>query len=304
MEKFIKHVTYIVENSILEEKEKNKLLRFIEMVKKDVEDTQKSEQLYNRQKNCFYKSYQDYLIYACICSGIEDIMEQISKLYAQKIIVGKPSYESIKSNRVKAHIMHALMNGKEVIIVDDGKEYEEIGKNVGGKIFKNIHDKEYFENVALKYLKAIPSSTTYYDAKHNIPENMEKIEEYPLLKEVLIHVNPVETVRIGLDLIGSKVALHYEITVADILSQLRGKVSVPCEVLLANKGDLYELTDSCNNKFGVYFIRHENGKLHGLNQHALCPVVAHISAILSLKLIEPNDGKILNTKEFKYAETF
>lgn len=223
---------------------------------------------------------------------------------ARGLIVGKPSYETNKSNRNKVHIMSALMNGKEVIIVDDGKEYEQIGKNLGGKIFKNIHDKEYFESVALKYLKAIPSNTTYYDAKYNITENMEKIEEYPLLREVFIHVNPVETVRIGLDLIGSKVALRYQITAADVLSQLRGKVSVPCEVLLANKGDLLELTDSCNNKSGVYFIRYENGKLCGLNQHALCPVIADISAILSLKLIEPSDGKILNTKEFKYAETF
>jgi len=138
------------------------------------------------------------------------------------IVVGKPSYEATKSNRNNAHIMHALVNGKRVVIVDDGKEYEEIGKNIGGKFFKNIHDKEYFENVALKYLKAIPSNTTYYDAKYNISENMEKIEEYPLLKEVLIHINPIETVRIGLDLIGSKVALGYQITVADVLSQFSG----------------------------------------------------------------------------------
>lgn len=168
----------------------------------------------------------------------------------------------------------------------------------------DIPDKEYFEHAALKYLKAIPSSTTYYDAKYNIRENMEKVEQYPLLKDVLIHVNPVETVRTGLDLIGAKVTLRYQITVADVLSQLRGKISVLCEVVLADKGDLLELNDSCNNKSGVYFIKYENGKLYGLNQQALCPVVAPISEILSLKLIEPSDGKILNTKEFKYAETF
>ena len=34
MEKFIKYVSSIVANSTLQEKEKNKLLRFIEMVKK------------------------------------------------------------------------------------------------------------------------------------------------------------------------------------------------------------------------------------------------------------------------------
>ena len=85
---------------------------------------------------------------------------------------------------------------------------------------ENIHDKEYFEGVALKYLKAIPSNTTYYDAKYNIRENMENVEQYPMLKEVLINKNPVETVRTGLDLIGAKVALSYQITVFDVLSQI------------------------------------------------------------------------------------
>ena len=87
---------------------------------------------------------------------------------------------------------------------------------------KNIHDKEYFENVALKYLKDIPSNITYYDAKYNLCENIKMVEQYPLLKNVLIHKNPVETVRIGLDLIGAKVALRYQITVSDILTQLSG----------------------------------------------------------------------------------
>lgn len=88
------------------------------------------------------------------------------------------------------------------------------------KIIKNIHDKEYFENVALRYLKAISANTTYYDAKYNIREYMEKIEEYPLLKEVIVHINPVEKVQTGLDLIGSKVVLHYQMTVADVLAQI------------------------------------------------------------------------------------
>ena len=35
-------------------------------------------------------------------------------------------------------------------------------------------------------------------------------------------MNPVETVRIGLDLIGAKVALRYQITVSEVLSQLSG----------------------------------------------------------------------------------
>lgn len=85
---------------------------------------------------------------------------------------------------------------------------------------QNIHDKEYFENVALKYLKTMPSKVTYYNAKYNIRENIEK---YPLPKDILMHINPVETVRIGLDLIGSKVALSYQITVSDVLSQLSDK---------------------------------------------------------------------------------
>lgn len=125
-------------------------------------------------------------------------------------------------------------------------------------------------------------------------------------------------------------------------TQTNQKVSVPCEVLLAfvaefvrtekitkleqmdnrtilglnpigineelfakfNKGDLLETIDSYNHKFGVYFIRYEKGKFYGLHQHTLIPVIAPISSIKSLKLITPNDGKILNTKEFKYAETF
>lgn len=81
MEKFIKYMKYIVENSTLEETEKNKLLRFIKMVKKDVDDTQKSEKLYNKQKNCFDKAYHDCLKYACICAGIEDVNKQILELY-------------------------------------------------------------------------------------------------------------------------------------------------------------------------------------------------------------------------------
>lgn len=87
---------------------------------------------------------------------------------------------------------------------------------------QNIHDKEYFENVALEYLRALPLSMTYYEAKHNIRENMEKLEQYPLLQYVLIRMNLVEAIRIGLDLIGSKVSLRYQMTVADVLSQLSG----------------------------------------------------------------------------------
>lgn len=86
MEKCIKYVTSIVANSTLAEKEKNKLLRFIEVVKKDVEDVQKSEKLHNRQKNSFYKAYADCLIHACICFGIEDVNEQILNSYGQKDI--------------------------------------------------------------------------------------------------------------------------------------------------------------------------------------------------------------------------
>ena len=88
--------------------------------------------------------------------------------------------------------------------------------------YLNIYDKEYFENVALKYLKAIPSNMTYYDAKYNLCENMEMVERYPLLKNVLIHMNPIETVRVGLDLISAKIALRYQITVSEVLAQLSG----------------------------------------------------------------------------------
>lgn len=185
MEKFIQYVIFIVDNSTLEEKEKNKLLQFIEMGKKDIEDAQKSEKLYSRQKKCFYKAYYDCIKNACICYGIEDIHERILKLHESKLIIGE------------------ITNNKS-----------------DGIHLPNIYDKEYFENVALKYLKALPSNITYYDAKYNILKNMEMVEDYPLLKEALIHVNPVETIRTGLDLIGGKVALRYQITIADVLFQL------------------------------------------------------------------------------------
>lgn len=85
---------------------------------------------------------------------------------------------------------------------------------------KNIYTKRYFEKVALEYLKTIPSDVFYYDAKDNISKHIEKVEQYPLLNKLLINTNPVETIRIGLDLISSKVALRYQITVSDVLSQL------------------------------------------------------------------------------------
>jgi len=131
MEKFIKYVTSIVANSTLEEKEKNKLLQFIEMVKKDVEDAQKSEKLHNRQKNCFYKAYKDCLIYACICFGIEDVNEQISNLYAQKVIVGESGYELIKRNYSKMAMISKKIQGNNLVIVDDGKEYKSLCENLG-----------------------------------------------------------------------------------------------------------------------------------------------------------------------------
>lgn len=110
MEKFIKYATSIVGNSTLEEKEKNKLLRFIEMVKKDVEDAQKSEKLHNRQKNCFYKGYQDCLIYACICSGIEDMREQILKLYKQESEETKVS-DQIRQSTAASRLLNPLLEG-------------------------------------------------------------------------------------------------------------------------------------------------------------------------------------------------
>ena len=57
-----------------------------------------------------------------------------------------------------------------------------------------------FKIVALMYLKAIPSNITFYDSKNNTRENMEKIEQYPISKNSIISMNPVDAVSIGLDL--------------------------------------------------------------------------------------------------------
>lgn len=79
-----------------------------------------------------------------------------------------------------------------------------------------------FEIVALMYLKAIPSNITFYDSKNNTRENMEKIEQYPISKNSIISMNPVEAVSIGLDLISDKIAFSNQTTVADVLSQVIG----------------------------------------------------------------------------------
>lgn len=82
MENFIKKVVHIVENSTLETGEKSKLLQFIEMVKKDVKDTQNAintGKLCIKGKSCFYKAYADCIKHACICYGLVDIEEQILK---------------------------------------------------------------------------------------------------------------------------------------------------------------------------------------------------------------------------------
>lgn len=80
MEEFIKQVLFIVENAKLESKEKNSLLQFIEMIKKDIKDVENAVntgKLTIKEKSCFYKAYADCIKYACICQGIEDINEQI-----------------------------------------------------------------------------------------------------------------------------------------------------------------------------------------------------------------------------------
>lgn len=107
----------------------------------------------------------------------------------------------------------------QCIIFDSIKDFFD-NKEACEMNLKNIHTKGYFEKVALEYLKTIPSNAFYYDAKDNISKNIEKVEQYPLLNKLLINTNPVETIRIGLDLISSKVALRYQITVSDVISQL------------------------------------------------------------------------------------
>lgn len=76
MDNFIKNIKYIVENSALEANEKNRLMRFIKMVKKDAENV-KNGKLYIKAKSCFYKAYEECIINACICHGIEDIQEKL-----------------------------------------------------------------------------------------------------------------------------------------------------------------------------------------------------------------------------------
>lgn len=80
MEKIIKRVIFIIESSTLETKEKNKLLQFVEMVKKDIkyaEDAVNAGKLPVKARSCFYRAYTDCIKYACICQGIKDIHEQI-----------------------------------------------------------------------------------------------------------------------------------------------------------------------------------------------------------------------------------
>lgn len=118
MEKFIKYVIYLVENSTLEEKEKNKLLQFIEMVKKDVEDAQKSEKLNSRQKSCFYKAYHDCIKNACICSGIEDINEQILNYESKSNMLNETEKEVLSYLRNPLYRNIRIMQGKQSPVDD------------------------------------------------------------------------------------------------------------------------------------------------------------------------------------------
>lgn len=88
-----------------------------------------------------------------------------------------------------------------------------------------IQDKEYFAYVATKYLKSIPSNILIDDAKNNIRENISKITTYSLLKEIIVHQNPVETIETGFTILLNGLIINEKTTVADILSQLKYKNS-------------------------------------------------------------------------------
>lgn len=77
MDDFFGDVKYIVENSALEINEKNVLLRFINMTKKAAESVEESKKLPRKAKSCFYKAYDECIKNACICYGIEDIIEKL-----------------------------------------------------------------------------------------------------------------------------------------------------------------------------------------------------------------------------------